>query len=393
MNTRWIILVVASLVAAPAACLFPDYTFDWVTSTGGTGGGGGATTSSSGTGGTAPTEDCLNGVDDNDDGLVDCEDLECQAGYECVDPIPAGWEAGGYLGVYAGDSSQPEPECPANMPAPAYLGHKALSYDDASCTPCGCEAPAGQDCEIVQDYNSGVSGIQGMQVSNAPCGQAATQIYELTVPNPWAGACFHMDGRPGGQTCNGAPCNMSVTVQGAEASGGTCKSKGGVPQKLPPAWQTSVKACQVTQQGKGCAAPQVCAPKPPSLFKSHVCIQRTGDVSCPSGAAFSKKDVFYTAYQDSRDCTGCACGAASKGTCQFPIFLYSDSAYGVCSTQVATVYTGDCVDLGTANPDIFGWENGSFGAAQGGSCQPTLESKPYGIVEPDPAAATTFCCL
>ncbi|RLB64980.1 MAG: hypothetical protein DRI90_03215, partial [Deltaproteobacteria bacterium] len=65
---------------------------------GGAGGFGGSTTSTSGSGGDAGSggeggsgpEDCLNGVDDKGDNLVDCEDPKCQEGFVCVPAVPSG---------------------------------------------------------------------------------------------------------------------------------------------------------------------------------------------------------------------------------------------------------------------------------------------------------------
>ena len=37
-------------------------------------------------------EDCLNAQDDDNDGLVDCADPDCESGFVCVRVPPPGWE-------------------------------------------------------------------------------------------------------------------------------------------------------------------------------------------------------------------------------------------------------------------------------------------------------------
>jgi hypothetical protein len=391
-----------AMILAPAACLFPSYTFDLSSSSSSSGSGGSSTsagttsttasTGTTGTGGAPPMmEDCLNGVDDNGDGKVDCEDPECQADYECVDPAPTGWSANGYLALYEGASGQTPPDCPAGMPTTAFTGNATLNAQGAVCTPCGCGSPTGQDCQLTGDLNPTAGGIQAMQVSNAACLTAATQLSTLTVPDPpWGGACFHDEALAGGQLCNGAPCNTSVSSSLPTVTGGTCLPTGGVASKAAPTWATSAVACHGTLAGKGCANQQVCQPRPKNPFKAHVCIEQSGDVACPAGSSFSNKSVYFSGFTDTRDCTGCNCGPASGGSCEITLSLYSDPAVGACNTLVTSFKAGQCTAL-NGNPGIYGWTDQITKAPQGGNCMPITVTTPFGtVVEKGP---TTFCCL
>jgi hypothetical protein len=83
----------------------------------------------------APMENCLNGIDDNGNGLVDCADPECQVGYGCaVDPV-TGWNGLVYVQeiTYSPNGAPPSP-CPdGKLPAVYYAAPSA-----AECTSCSC---------------------------------------------------------------------------------------------------------------------------------------------------------------------------------------------------------------------------------------------------------------
>lgn len=395
VRARLVALAVAGVAApllGPAGCFFPEYTFDLVTSsstgTGGTTSGSSSSSSSTGGGGSAP-EDCLNGADDNGDDKIDCADPQCALDYECVDPAPSGWSTPGLVALYEGSSSQSPPSCPSGMDTKVYAG-KAGFNAPASCSSCDCAPPAGQDCKLVTDLNPSVSGIQAMQVSNMPCFQAATQLSTLTVPDPWAGVCIHQESLAGGQTCNGQPCNTSVQSTLPTVSGGTCTPTGGAPNGPAPTWSSAAVACTGSRLGGGCQGGQVCAPKPKAPFKAHVCVEQAGDVSCPSGSGYSNKNVYFEDFDDKRDCTACQCGAASGGSCEITLSLWSDPALGACNTPAAAFKAGQCQDL-SGNPAIHGWTEQITKPPSGGKCSPTTTSTPLG--QATPKTPTTFCCL
>jgi hypothetical protein len=394
----------AALVSAIAAttaggCFYPDYTFNLPEPSGSGGstssaGGGevggstshaGGSSASNGGGGSAPAEDCLDGLDNDDDGKVDCEDPKCAPDYECVGAIPVGWGDFGYAGLYRGTAAPPN--CPADLPTTVYTGDTGLDWSNANCSACGCSAAQGQDCELVADLDPSKAGQQPIQVANQPCGMAATQLSTLTVPAAWSGVCFHSENLAGGQTCVGSPCNASVTAAGTIVTGGSCNATGGVPNKPPATFTVHGKACRVTRQGKGCPTGEVCLPKPQGNFEPRVCIGKTGDEACP--APFVTKSLLYDDFDDTRGCTGCSCGAPSGGSCELTIHLHSDAAPS-CSTEVVSVPTGGCANI-PGNQAIRGRSYEVAQAPSGATCSPTQTSTPIGmVVETGP---TTFCCL
>ncbi len=385
-----------------SGCLFPEYTFDEVGPAGG--GGGAAQTSTSpsstsasttstgptagggGQGGMAPTEDCYTAGDEDDDDLADCEDPDCAPDVECVDPTPVGWGTIGHVALYRGAAGS-DPACPAGTTAGAYAGSASLTNTAAQCTSCGCMTPSWTSCEFVEDFNGGQSGLQALYVGNQTCGMFGAGATLLTVPSPWpVSTCSAIDTALGGQTCSGLPCNSFVDVGLARPAGGTCAPSGGQPANGLPTWQDAVKACEPAPTLGGCAAPQVCVPKPPAPYEPRICIGRAGDQTCP--APFTLKNVAYGDFVDNRDCTACTCGAGANGTCTLAVDLYTDAS---CMTApFDTVSSNSCAAL-SGNLTIAGRVATVQTPPAGGSCPVTGGGAPTGAVtETDP---TTFCCL
>jgi hypothetical protein len=388
--------------ATAGGCFYPDYTFTDREPSGGGGAssastadggdGAGASTSSAGGsannggGGSPPLEDCLDGIDNDDDGNVDCEDPKCAPDYECVVEIPVGWGDFGYIGLYRGTNMPPA--CPDDMPTEVYAGDAGLTWSNATCSNCGCAPAQGQSCDLTADLDPSKAGQQPLQVANQPCGMSATQLSTLTVPSSWGGGCYHNEVLPGSSTCLGQPCNASVTAAAATVSGGSCNATGGVPNKPNPNFTIHGRACRATKLGKGCPTDQVCLPKPKGGFEPRVCVGQTGDNVCP--APFVTKSVLYDDFDDDRDCTNCACGPASGGTCEMTIELHSDATLNVCTTDVVSVTTGSCANI-PGNQAIRGRSYQVTDPPSGGTCSPTTTSTPVGgVTEEGP---TTFCCL
>jgi hypothetical protein len=394
--------------------LYPDYTFDAPSASGGGGaaaqsssqatasGGAGpttssstsvssssspttsvTTTSSSSAGGGPPVEDCLNGLDDDGNGLVDCEDPACIADYECVDAIPPGLGDFGYVGLY--DGSDAPPPCEGDVPTKVFDGDADLMWSPATCTACGCMSATGQGCDITVDLDPSTAGLQPLQVANTPCATPATALSTLTVPGMWSGVCFQSETLAGGQLCNGLPCNASVTASAATVSGGACAASGGAPMRPTATFATHGRACRATREGRGCPAGQVCLPKPAPPFEPRVCVGAAGDVMCPS--PFVTQIQLNQGMTDTRDCTSCSCGPASGGSCSIAIELDADSG---CGNKDVTVNTGSCANI-VGNPAIVGRTYSMVTPPSGGHCTPTSTSTPTGSVTAD--NLTTFCCL
>lgn len=378
----WIGLGAASVLAAPAACLYPEHTFDeQEPGKGGGGQGGGGPT----------TEDCDNGLDDNGDGLADCGDPACST-FACVPELTAGWT--GYFALFEGAPGA-DPGCSGGFTAttpPPFVGNDGLSAAPAACT-CSCGPAEGQQCAPLGSLN--------ILVNDAACGSSDANCGgTLMPPSDWTGSCENSGGFRGGQltcgpstneTCSastGAPCNVSVTINPLTASGGQCKPVLGV-QKPNLTWAKLGRACAAEEsQGKGCNVGQVCLPKPSAPFASGICIAKDGDITCPPGA-YTSHHVLYTDAEDTRDCEGCTCTAPSGGTCPTTVSVYSDLSLDLCSTRVAMVQAGTCNAL-SGNPTVAGLTASTPGAPTGATCASSTAT-PKG--EAKGINPRTFCCI
>jgi hypothetical protein len=376
----WIGLGTASVLAAPAACLYPEHTFENEPSGGGAGPSGGG-----------PTEDCGNGVDDNGDGLVDCGDPACGA-FACVPELTAGWT--GYFALFEGAPGA-DPGCSGGFTAttpPPFVGNDGLSAPPAACS-CSCGPAAEQECDPLDTIT--------ININDAACGSPdASCGGSLTPPPDWTGVCKGDGAFRGGQltcgptandTCSaatGMPCNVSVTVAALAATGGHCSPVIDV-QKPSLTWAKLGRACAAADtRGKGCNVGQVCLPKPDALFGSGVCIAKDGENSCPPGA-YTSQHVFYTEAADTRDCTGCSCSAPSGGTCPTTVSLYADLTQDTCTMKVAEVPAGSCVALGN-NPTVAGRSASAPGAPTGATCIASTATPKGDAKGVNPR---TFCCI
>ncbi|MBL9020758.1 MAG: hypothetical protein JNL21_01110 [Myxococcales bacterium] len=395
----------AAIALAVVGCLFPEYTFDETSS-----GGGGATTTSSssttssgsqttttgvasgggGAGGMSPEEDCFTAGDEDGDQLADCADPDCEPDVECVDSIPVGWGGIGYVALFRGTAGA-DPACPPGTETVVYTGNATLQNTSASCTSCGCAAPAWSSCELYEDFDTNAAGLQALYPGNQTCGSFTGTNGTLTVPSPWApNVCTALGPYPGGNTCGSpgpaVPCNAYVDIGLARPFNGSCASTGGAPANASPTWQDEVKACRVVEGLGGCTAPQACVPKPQGVYEPRICIGRAGDQTCPG--AFTQLTTAHGDFDDTRDCTGCSCGAATGGSCTLNVTLYSDAG---CNTPVGSGSSNTCAML-NGNPAVQRGRTTVVTPPSGGSCpvvpgggQPT-----GGVTETDP---TTFCCL
>jgi hypothetical protein len=410
-------LLAALGVALPAACFYPDYSFNEpagdggsgaTTTTGGNGpaSGGGPTTSSTGPAsggggnGGAPVggggasssssvggnlgEICNNGMDDDRDMQVDCEDGEC-TDFSCAPSVPAGWT--GYFAVY--DGAINDPGCPTEYATENFLGNKNLQAPPATCSTCACAAPTGQTCVAPTTIT----------IDDAACGANNTCFAEMAL-GPANGSCF-LDfflaadtfcGPGGNCTAGGGGttnCNVSVSVPAASVTGGMCAASGGTPDIQPLTWSNLGRACgDPVTTGLGCNVNQICLPKPPAPFEGGICIRQDGDVpTCP--ANFANKHVFFGGATDNRGCGACSCAAPSGGSCEVTVQVHSNNA---CTSQVANLVTsaaGDCEAIVPANPEIRGRRSTVTKPPSGSTCNPA-GGQATGMAVP--TGPVTFCC-
>src|SRR5262249_56746911 len=77
----------------------------------------------------APDENCLDGVDNDCNGLTDCADPACTAGYRCVAAPPPAWSG---FALYADRRTA---GCPSSFPN-ATDTFESLTFAPASCVAC-----------------------------------------------------------------------------------------------------------------------------------------------------------------------------------------------------------------------------------------------------------------
>ncbi len=306
-------------------------------------------------GGCAPcSEVCTNGLDDDGNGLTDCEDPLCGS-YACVPEAPDGWDGPAWLHVGTED-----PFCEAGRLV-VDGGVGPLSFSEADCSACSCSDATGATCPLPT-----VELFDSTSCSGAPF---AT---EVPVNN-----CTMVDD----------PVEFdSARVVPSSPQGGSCAASGGTPDLELPSWASHGVVCRadVAQAGAGCGGTSVCLAKPPSPYLGRFCFHRLGDVPCPNGS--DTRHVVFGGWSDTRGCNSCQCsdpaGACADGTMR--VF-----GNGFCSLGSNTVpMDGSCTQL----------SGGQFFTSilyQGGGQPSWVSCAPSGGDPTGTVAATdpmTVCC-
>ncbi|WP_437524976.1 hypothetical protein WME79_37080 [Sorangium sp. So ce726] len=264
----------AALAPGAAACSLVN-PFGEVKTSPDTGGGG--------TGGGGPHEDdCLDGLDGDSDGDIDCADADCQPDHECVVAPAIGWKGPLYMATaaYAGRAPQPLP-CPdGKLSATYYAGPSP-----AECTPCDCT------------WTGAACAAPKLLFSKSDCDSPAG-LWQVMAESEDT-ACVDLD------SPDTAPCNFKLGSDPPKVlSKGQCSASGGELTSVLP-WSTEVQVCAAAAGG-GCAGDKVCVHKAPPSFQEVVCVTLEGEVSCPPGWLDRDLDI-YNGGEDHRTCTACSC--------------------------------------------------------------------------------------
>jgi hypothetical protein len=267
-------------------------------------------------------EDCQNGVDDDEDNLIDCADPACTA-FACA-TTPLGWT--GPVALWSGTSGN-APACPTAYPSDLLDAHDNLVVPPYTCPSCTC-TPQNASCSDLTFWFDTTTG----------CSSSSAWLAIARV----GGSCsplFLGHGKPDGGTARSSQLKPGNYVTG------TCVANQTTPQFTNPSWGTDVLACGGgTTSGGGCGAGQ-CVPKPVAPFNTKLCIFRPGINACPSSypneMPSTANPQYYAAFVDGRTCSQCTCGAPS---CGGTITTYTD---GTCGGANATVVdmTGGCTTL------------------------------------------------
>jgi hypothetical protein len=331
---------------------------------GGTGAGGNGSGSSSGTGVVMGPEACLDGADNDGDGMTDCEDSDCNAGYECVDAPPEGWD-----GLYrVTQTSQP-----GSMPVACDGGTSPETYfagpaGPAECTPCTCSDVMGAVCS-------------GASIS---CWPGSTQC--MGNPQDWTPALQ-------AQQCN-KPLNLLgisttlsclISAPGQLVENGACQASQ-VTFPNTETWSAQVDACALPASGGGCGAAKACVPKGSDPSQS-VCLKADGAKACPAGYAVTVDA--YKSGTDTRGCDACGCGDATV-TCggSYTFFDANNCDPNGGNTPPIPVDSASCTNV-SGQLDAQSWSVETDPPPAGGSCPPKGGGATGEVTTDGPV---TFCC-
>jgi len=310
------ISAVATAVLIIACSSVPDFTFsDGGASSSGASSGGSSGASSGGSSGLptdAPSdckptgpENCFDGIDNDCNGHIDCDDAACQAGSTCIDPAPVGWTL-----VSFSDTMQPG--CATGYDTPADL--KVVGGTGTGNCTCDCAptpSTGGTACD--KDNFKVIADTSGCAAAgvNVPAKTACTQLpTNIVIPNG-SGVVASATPPPGPTACS-----ATVTpAAGAVTTGRAC----------------SVAAA--TKFGKCIAANQVCAPKPTGF---NVCVSKLGANACP--APYTKQWTAGSDAVDTRSCNTCMCETkACAGTVS--LFSANDCSTGMGKDTIGPLTT------------------------------------------------------
>ncbi len=328
-------------------------------------------------------ENCLNGVDDDRDGLIDCADPDCTTGYTCGS-VPAGWQ--GPFALWSG-AANGAPSCPVSYPSALFLAHDKLNVPAYICPDCGCSPSSDAKCNPLHfwyDTSSTCTASAAWDVSVAPDGVCVQEDLSLYSKNL----------NPLSLSINSAqltPPDRHIPALAPYAQG-TCTSNQLPPSFPDPTWGVDAEGCGAQQgatTGGGCTL-GACMPKPTTPFGGKLCISKAGVTSCPSSYPVSPSSPqYFETWTEGRKCSSCSCGAVS---CGGTVTAFTDLNCNQTPTTVAM--DGSCTTIpkdpttsgsGQGKDDTLSirWDNG--GPVCGGGASSLL-----GTASPD--SAITVCC-
>lgn len=237
-----------------------------------------------------PESDCLDGIDNNGDGLADCADPTCTS-VVCVPDPGAGTEVGTLLD---------DGTCPSDY-GPGVTYHKDLVVPD--CTGCGCSTDVSCAIDIAVD------------TSTNSCG---SKVSLGTFTSSMSGATCKTFGPVSGIK-SFIPTNVRVTASSCAPSGTAMRGT--------PTWQTHRTFCGAGRTSSSCGAGKKCVRK---LASGSVCARVPNPgAGCPVGYTTGASSAYYTGFTDGRSCTACQCTVTSATcTSDEAVILFSTYSNG-----------------------------------------------------------------
>ncbi len=215
-------------------------------------------------GGCVPTgvENCFNGIDDDCNGHIDCDDGACAPVAKCV---PAAAAPFGYVTQEPSNGA-----CPTDTTSSGTLYQKDVNGGGCNSS-CGCDTH-GCSTSVSQEQNTCPGGTPGSPIA--------------TVTD----------------VCNGSLSGLNNLFVATPTGTLSCNATGSAAPVTPPVL-TKMLECGVNAVGAGCASGHVCAP-----IGTQQCVSAGGTQQCPAG--YPTGMTLYASYNDNRACT-CSCSPSS----------------------------------------------------------------------------------
>jgi hypothetical protein len=281
-----------------------------------------------------PESDCLDGQDNNGDGLADCADPTCiDISVSCVPSVGTGAAIGTVV---------------PQLPCPAGFGSSTPIYQSlgpGSCAGCGCTT----ECSATVVYYAGANCTNGSK----------------DIENYYNGT---------NGTTTGCVNNTDFTAASAKITSfgrGPCVGSGSSTwSPSQPAWGASQVFCGVTTTSQTCGQNEVCVPKPTNPLAAKV----ASTSACPTGYV-GTQSTYYTSYSNGT-CQSCSsCTASTTVSCGLIAFGHRSAGDNTCS-QVSDLTSGNtntntnCNDFGF--PDTIYSTNASWliGTISNDTCAP-----------------------
>jgi hypothetical protein len=204
-------------------------------------------------------ENCFNGIDDDCNGHIDCDDGACSPIARCVAPAGAPFA---YVTEEPANGS-----CPTDSASNGTIYQSNPSGGGCNAGSCACDTH-GCTTTVTRD-------------PSCPSGAGSG--------SPLATVTDVCDGNLNGQN------NLFVATPTGTP---TCTATGSATPVTPPTL-TKMLECTVNAVGGGCANGKVCAP-----IGTQQCVAAAGSQPCPSG--YPTGMTWYASYTDNRAC-GCSC--------------------------------------------------------------------------------------
>jgi hypothetical protein len=286
-----------------------------------------------------PESDCLDGKDNNGDGLADCADPSCSDQVECVPEAPTG----GQLGEHITSGS-----CPTDYDSPSPPFHTGIQSQP--CLGCTCAT----ECSATYHF-----------YTNGSCSGAPDASSPFTA-------------LPGGQAaCQNIPAQTYLSGILTNPAIAGCDA-GGSATQADPTWATDDTFCGAKTSAT-CGSGKVCVAKRAS---AALCTRVDQSASCPADYA-TDQGVFFSDFQPG-SCGACSsCNPATSMTCT--ISLLTDQALtGSNCAGGGTLVDTSCESMSRG---VYASCELAFSRMGADDCTPNVQTTPA-----QPSGATRICC-